>query len=226
MTELQEFLSNCKLTPAGYISKKDVNRFLTFIIFAYSRRSYTEKGKVFAEIQIPEKIKIYLFKKLNASRYYTFTKIDDSTYTFQLPKIVKHHTYHEKLKRFIISKKGVRFITKPLISYIFNEFKFTSLRRIDRFFRTRGFTDTSIKVFKQVSFEFIPLHQAYTKDITVDSDTLTLYLNKWITSKPYTIESMLKRKLSYMYPDIKWYLDDTKLVIIHKDPELILSRLS
>jgi len=208
---IQSFLKHIKVTPAGNPSKKDVLRFLTFVILAYKVYYNKDEGTVVFRIDTPIHKKI-LFVDLKASHYFTFEKLDDSTYRFKLPKALGQN-FLDKQGNFVIKKKALRFMTKPLIEELFSYYEFKKLKDIDRTLTHYGYSNTSIKVFKQTCYEFIPLHQVYTKDVTIGMHYVSLISSKWILSKPWLIEKMLKRKLSHRYPEVDFYIKDNKIII-------------
>jgi hypothetical protein len=212
----ENFYNQISFTPANLPSKKDVLRFLTFCILAYSDSSKVSDN-LEVQFTLPNHIRKQLFKDLKASHYFTFQKLEEKqdgcSYRFKLPKRLQKIFLLPECCKLVIKKQTIRFMTSNLIAYLFHELNFTKLRYIDRFYKAKQFSDTSIKVLKQVSFEFIPLFPCYTKRIELDNHTVRLYLTKWVISKPFLIIKMLKRKFSHRFPLITYSLTNDILQI-------------
>ena len=198
---IEEFLKNVTYSSSGKVSKKDVNRFLTFLCLSpYSKMISSDT----ISVKLPDYYKKILFKDLNFSWYYKANKRDENLYEIKLPKIVKHMVILDN--KFIIRKKAFSYIKEPLINELFKVWKITSLRRIDKI---QTFSNTSKKNWKQLAFQFIPLHPVYCKDVKFNSfeEKLILVFNKYIVFRPYLIEKMLKRKLKHRYKDVYWKIN-------------------
>ena len=208
-TYLKDFLQTIKYTPAGNPSKKDVNRFLVYCILLsgeYDGHLFTINLKPYNEVSY------ILWEELKASHYYTFEKISTRTYSFMPTKPTRANLIC-KDNSLCIKKHTIVYITKHLLADLFDKLNITSLRKIDRIFKRKGFSDTSCKVLKQVSFEFIPLHPVYTKDISKLRNGIQLKLNKWISSRSYCISKMISRKFRHMKPLVTYELDSDILTI-------------
>jgi len=218
MFGLHEFINNIKFTSAGYPSKKDVNRFITFLIFL-QKPTLVDDSYIKLSV-LNETYKKTLFVILRASHYFKFEKLDELTYRFKLPKAVYMNAIKDN--QVVLSKKGLRFITKPLIEEMLKFFNITRLKDIDRKLLKLGYSNTSIKVFKQVAFEFLPLYPAFTTKIEIISDQMILYTSRWFTTKPYVVHKMLKRKLRHnrsLINDVT--ITDNRIIIKTKDPHTV-----
>lgn len=210
---LQTFKQRIKYSSAGYPSKKDVNRFLSFLILVSNNPQY--KDDTFTLSGIPDRYSKFLFIDLHAKHYYTFARRYDDTIVFKATKPLKQLWLNDN--RIVIKKKGIRYMTCPLIEELLSYKKITKLRHVEKYFK--HFSNTSRKVFKQVVFEFLPLHQMYARSVIIDPDinVIQIVFNNWIKDKHFLIDKMLKRKLSFMYSSIRYDLIDTRLFIYDID---------
>ena len=210
---LETFKQRVKYSSAGYPSKKDVNRFLSFLILVSDDPQYEDN--TFILPNIPERYRRFLFIDLHAKHYYTFAKRYDDTIIFKVTKPLKQLWLNNN--KLVIKKKGIRYMTCPLIEELLNYKKITKLRHIEKHYK--HFSNTSRKVFKQVVFEFLPLHQMYAKSVVVDPDhnVIQIIFNNWIINKHFLVHKMLKRKLSFMYSSIRYDLIGSKLFIYDID---------
>ena len=123
---LETFLKNISYTPAGNPSKKDVLRYLDFLVLTFGKSYDWETNEV--TITLPDIYKKILFLDLKASHYFTFNKLDDNTYRFRLPKRLKNILIHPTERKLIIKKETVRFMTAPLIDEMFYVYQSKKLK--------------------------------------------------------------------------------------------------
>ena len=202
-----DFIKTCSLSSSGNISKKDVLRFLDFCCLAYGKRFYRKGNDYFVDLQIPQDIKDFMKKDLNVFHYFRIENFYDDIQTLLLPKRLRN--VFVKDDKFIIKSHTVKFMKEILNDILLDIMTSPSykLKNIDKFLKQLNFSNTSIKVFKQTSFLLNPLHRCFVKSVSFDECFVYITFSRWITTKPYLISKMIKRKAGYKYKSITWEFD-------------------